>query len=125
METTSGWQHVGWVDASKMQPGQQDRVWIRGAAHNMFWDGIAKKIRVSRRLAGSIHARRAALPPRAPCGNLRRAGPAAILHAFRAGKGGRLPDRRHNRRKQRGRVCAASSARDNHRRDGRGVSEGK
>ena len=42
-QTTSGWQHVGWVDASKMQPGQQDRVWIGGAAHSLLWDGIAKK----------------------------------------------------------------------------------
>jgi hypothetical protein len=42
-QTTSGWQHVGWVDASKMQPGQQDRVWIGGPSHSLLWDGIAKK----------------------------------------------------------------------------------
>ena len=41
--TTSGWQHVGWVDASLAQLGQQERVWIGGAAHSLLWDGIAKK----------------------------------------------------------------------------------
>ena len=40
-ETTAGWQHVDWVDASPAQPGRQKRVQIFGATHNMYWQADA------------------------------------------------------------------------------------
>jgi len=40
-ETTSGWQHVAWIDVSDAQPGHQKRVEIQGTSHMITWHGIA------------------------------------------------------------------------------------
>ncbi len=40
-ETTAGWQHVGWLDASQAQPGHQKRRHCLAGPQTIVWDGIA------------------------------------------------------------------------------------
>ena len=40
-ETTAGWQHVGWLDASQAQPGHQKRRRCLFGPQTITWDGIA------------------------------------------------------------------------------------
>lgn len=40
-ETTSGWQHVGWLDASQAEPGHQKRRRCLFGPQTITWDGIA------------------------------------------------------------------------------------
>ena len=40
-ETTSGWQHVGWLDASQAEPGHQKRRRCLFGPQTIAWDGIA------------------------------------------------------------------------------------
>ena len=40
-ETTLGWQHVGWLDASQAQPGHQKRRRCLVGPQTITWDGIA------------------------------------------------------------------------------------
>ncbi len=40
-ETTSGWQHVGWLDASQAEPGLQKRRRCLFGPQTIVWDGIA------------------------------------------------------------------------------------
>jgi len=39
--TTSGWQHVGWIDVSTAQPGHQKRIGMINNSLTIEWDGIA------------------------------------------------------------------------------------
>ncbi len=40
-ETTAGWQHVGWLDASQAQPGHQKRRYCLAGPQTIVWNGIA------------------------------------------------------------------------------------
>ncbi|MGI5869797.1 MAG: hypothetical protein ACOX9C_10200 [Kiritimatiellia bacterium] len=40
-ETTAGWQHVGWLDASQAQPGHQRRRRCLFGPQTITWDGVA------------------------------------------------------------------------------------
>ncbi len=40
-ETTAGWQHVGWLDASQAQPGHQKRRYCLAGPQTIMWNGIA------------------------------------------------------------------------------------